>query len=152
MKAVTLTKDECWHGVMLGVRRRIELVDWGGISNIFGIPDADNWRTDVEGACAEVAVAKLLNKFWCGGVGTFKNPDVGNYQVRWTHREDGCLIVRPTDADHEYFILVTGTIPNYKVIGWIKGALAKKEIWKRGPNGRPAAYFVPQSALTQWHQ
>ena len=73
--------------------------------------------------------------------------DVGEFQVRHTHRENGCLIVHPADKDDAPFILVTGLLPNYVVHGSILGADAKNLEWWREGDGRPA-YFVPQSALT----
>lgn len=105
------------------------------------------WNEDIEGACAELAVAKRLNRYWDGGIDTYKAGDVGGYQVRWSPTHSNSLIVRPPDADDAVFIFATGLCPDYRVQGWMRGGDAKQEQWCRQPNGRPPAYFVPASAL-----
>src|SRR5882672_188197 len=55
-------------------------------------------QNDINAAGAEMAVAKLLNRYWPGGVNTFQEPDVGKtIEVRWT--EHHSLLVR--DRDHD---------------------------------------------------
>lgn len=106
------------------------------------------WNEDIEGACAEMATAKALGIYWSGSVGSFKHPDLGNnLQVRSTISHNYSLIVRPADHDEDLYILVTGMCPDYKVRGYISGAEAKNDLWKRGPVDRPDAYFVPIEAL-----
>ncbi len=106
------------------------------------------WTEDIEGAAAELCVAKGLNMYWNGGIDTFKDPDLGiNIQVRWTPSHSNSLIVRPADSDEDYYILVTGQIPTMKVHGYVQGKYAKDEYWLRAPNGRPPAYFVAKDYL-----
>ena len=109
-------------------------------------------KKDVDAAGAEMAVAKITNCYWPPSLEAQTNglPDVGKaIQVRHTRLPHGSLIVSPKDRDEQYFFLVTGEIPEYEVRGFLKGAEAKKEQYKRAPNGRPAAYFVPQKALRE---
>lgn len=100
----------------------------------------------VQSVGAEMAVAKVLDRYWVPGINTFKGPDVShNIQVRYTRTNS--LIVRPADKDHEFFYLVTGRMPEYVVWGYMLGYDAKQEEYKSAPGGRPPAFFVPKSHL-----
>ncbi|MGD1524588.1 hypothetical protein [Vibrio harveyi] len=110
------------------------------------------WDIEIEGAAAEMAYCKLRGKYWSGSVNSFKNADCGeNVQIRHTVLEKGSLIVRDEDLDSHFYVLVTGRAPLLKVCGWINGSDAKQEKFKRAPNGRVPAYFVPQSALNSFN-
>lgn len=107
-----------------------------------------SWTEDIEGAAAEMAVAKALGIYWSGGIDTFKNPDLGrNFQVRWTPSHSNNLIVREGDLDTDAYILATGTTPKFVVRGYLYGYEAKNKDWERSPNGRPPAYFIPPNHL-----
>jgi hypothetical protein len=102
------------------------------------------WDIHIEGAAAEAAYSKLVDKFWTGSVNTFKAADVGDYvQVRHSKHENRRLIVRPGDNDDHYFVFVTGKIPNFKVHGWILGRNAKDKQYWDTPNGGSPCYMVP---------
>lgn len=92
-----------------------------------------------------------MNRFWHGSVNAAKSdPDVGkNIQVRATKLLRGKLIVTDSDPDDQIYVLVVGQIPEYNVVGWIRGADAKNKDFIFAPNNRPPAYFVPQSELTE---
>lgn len=107
----------------------------------------EGWNIDIEGACGELAVAKVLNLYWSGGIDTFKGYDIGTFQVRTTPSHSNSLIVRPPDPESHRYVLVTGLCPDYCIHGWLHGYEAKQARWLRGHNGRPPAYFVPSSAL-----
>lgn len=105
----------------------------------------------VEGAAAEMAYCKARGVYWGAGVNTFKAADVGNkVQVRSTKLRNGCLIVREDDHDDHYYVLVVGQIPSFEVVGWILGRDAKRSEWKRSPEGREEAFFVPQNQLKKF--
>lgn len=145
MIEVELTHWEVAIGGFVGVLRQSEsmrrkLKDKKGVENPFQI--------GVEGACAELAVAKALNRHFPCGINTFKGPDIGdNLQVRSRSRPDGELIVRPDDNEDHLYILVTGQAPKYTVWGYLQGKDAKRDDWVKNPYGRGAAWFVPQSEL-----
>ena len=105
------------------------------------------WNVHIEGACGELALAKVLGVYWDGSVDTFDAPDVGRLQVRTRSEHDYELIVRPTDSDTSRWVLVTGRCPRYVVRGWISGQEAKRPQWLRTHGGRPPAHFVPHAAL-----
>lgn len=127
---------------------------WGKGANNYG----NRYETEEEsiakhqkGAAAEMAVAKLLNRYWHASVNTYHSgADVGQrIQVRWRSREHYELIIRDSDQDDHYFFLVTGEMDDgYDVRGYIKGAQGKRPEWEKRHGGYAAAYFVPHSALT----
>jgi hypothetical protein len=127
------------------VERRSQNIEHGR-STRYGAP-IDSWTPGIEGAIAEMALAKLLNVFWSGAVGDLRARDAGRLQVRSTSRPDGCLILHDEDADDDIFVLAIGVAPTFKFCGWITGRSGKdKRYWRDPAGGRPA-YFVPQSAL-----
>lgn len=145
---VTLTAEEMHMGALIGASRRIESMLNGRTSGAHTHDELNAWDIDIEGACAEIAVAKCIGRYWSGSVGSFKEPDIGqDVQVRWTHLVTGRLIVRDDDPDEHRYVLVVGTAPRYRVVGWMRGSEAKNPLFAKDPNGRPSAFFVPQSCL-----
>jgi len=108
----------------------------------------DTWTINIEGAAGEMAVAKYLQMYWSGNVGNYNADDVGSYNIKTnTSRKFDDLILRPTDYDDKYYILVLSFLPEFVICGWIKGADGKSPSWAReGTPGRPA-FFVPRSKL-----
>lgn len=142
-----------WYEVAMGSEiGRLRQV----VSIAKGLPDNHGfqgcgWSVHIEGACAELAVAKALGVYWNGSVNNFGGPDLfhpikGNIQVRLAGSH-GQLIVRPGDSPSDIWVLVTGKSPNYVVHGWILGKDAKRPEWLKDYGGRPPAYFVPPTAL-----
>lgn len=107
----------------------------------------DLWSMDIEAAAAELAFAKATNQYWAPTSRPDWDGDVGTWQVRHTQRTQGHLIVYNGDRDTDRFVLVTGKIPEFHVIGWLLGAAAKKPGWWAPRMGRPC-FMVPQGALT----
>ena len=114
-----------------------------------------NWQEhlgrEVLAASAEMLVAKSLGVFYDSSVGTFHDqPDVGEWEVRATHLEDGCLILRDNDADDRKYVLVVGRSPGTRIAGWCTGAEGK-QVWnERDPHGDRRAWFVKQRDLHEW--
>lgn len=107
--------------------------------------------TDIAGAIGELVVSKALDLFW-SPVTTHPDTDTGDvagYQVRCT-LSDGRLIVRDCDADDQVFIHVNGDPPHMVIRGWLRGAEAKRDEWRKAPNGGPPAYFPPNHELHDW--
>lgn len=144
---VTLTPDEVRRAVWVGVERQLE-------ARRLNLPDrhgftGDGWGEHIEGAAGELAVAKLLGWELDATVNTFKaGGDLGEkVQVRTRSEHWMELIVRPDDRDGDYFVLVTGRIPRFRVRGWYPGGAAKRPEWLQSHGGRPPAFFVPQGKL-----
>lgn len=113
-------------------------------------------QQEIVGACGEMAFAKARGMFWSPSVNTFhKSPDITgrgrDIEIRSTERDDGHLLVRDNDAPERWYILVTGEPPVMCVRGYIKGSRAKADEFYRAPKGQRAAWWVPQSALSSFH-
>lgn len=140
---------EVQRAAYVGVERHIRAVQRGA-RNAHGMQatEVEGLVCHIDGACGECAYCKATQRYWPASVDTFKLPDVGrNIQVRTRSRPDYELIVRPDDPPNDAFVLVTGTIPLYHVVGWIKAADAHRPEWWQTHGNRPGAWFVPHHAL-----
>lgn len=146
MTPVTLNSYELAQAGTTGLLRNIAALKRGYKNK----NETANWQNHVEGACGEVAVAKLLGKYWGGSVNTFKEGgdlDATGWEVRTRSSHHYDLIIRKDDADDRVFILVTGNAPEYRVHGWILAADGKQPKWLKDYGGHGDAYFVPKDAL-----
>lgn len=133
---------------LVGARLRIESRRKGD-SDMYGAEKSPPWQIQIEGACGEIAVAKVLGKFWSPRSGDYQGaPDIQpDIQVRTLSGGDYSLYVRPSDRTDQKFYLVVGTYPWYSVKGWILGADARRDEWWAAAGNRPPAWFVPQQFL-----
>ena len=119
-----------------------------------GLQDMDAWQRillDVDGAGAEIAVAKYLGVYWGGAFGQGGVDIEPNIDVKYTKHEMGRLLVRPDAKDDVKFVLVRGGMPNYELIGWIMGSEAKNPEWLDKPDWRrPEIYCVPEESLRKF--
>lgn len=152
---ITLTHWEAQAGAIVGVQRYLyNVYEETTKRNWVGNPNWNPWKNDIEAACAEMAYAKYRRRYWDFSVygkkerHLLKAGDVGHEQVRWTDLEDGSLIIRTDDDPENYFVLVIGMVPDFYMIGYIKGSDGLKDEYIRGPHGGVRSWFVPQSALT----
>lgn len=148
---VTLEWYEVQLAAQVGVQRQLEALrqqrpDRAGFRG-------DGWGVHIEGAAGEMAFAKAAGRYWGATVNTFRfGGDVGDIQVR-TRSDPGYeMLIRPNDRNDDVFYLVTGRIPEFTVVGWIRGAEAKRPRWLAQHGDRPAAYFVPHDALHSTEQ
>ena len=138
---VRLTQNQFLLAALVGLVRQITASEKVQPDTFHG---ADRWGTDIEGACAEMAAASGLGIFWPALVDPGKvASDLTGWEIRWTSRADGCLIVRPRDDPERRYLLVTGARGRYELRGWIHGREARRDEWRR----EDGAWFVPQSAL-----
>jgi hypothetical protein len=150
---ITLNPDEILQGALVGVKRMVNAIGRG--NNTINGPDKDRlWHFHVEGALAEMAVAKAANKFW--STGDKDASDVGDWEVRQTPNPHGDLVLRERDItngkiDHP-FILVRGRFGVYEIVGWTKARDGMKDEYWRDPTGgkRPPAWFVPAKKLREF--
>jgi hypothetical protein len=148
MIEVVLTPAESMMAAAVGALRHAESLH-ANRRDAHGLrTDADGQSLHILGAAGELAVARVLGRYWGGDVCNFKRADVGaSVQVRTRSRPDYDLIVRDDDDPADVFVLVTGTPTRLSVHGWIRGGDARRPEWRQTHGGRPAAWFVPQSAL-----
>ena len=142
---IELTKGEQMKAASVGIWRNLQSM-WRGAQPRWGQGGAALWGSHIEGAAGELAVAKATNTYWSGALGDYDADDVGKLQIRTTHHTEGCLILHPDDADDRPFILVIGSLPSFRLAGWIMGRDGKAAKWWRDGIARPA-YFVPQADL-----
>lgn len=144
---VTLAGHECDMAANVGLRRQLSSII-ANRKDQHGIDPVDGWRAHIEGALGELAAAKYLKKYWNGSVDTFRSfADLENVEIRTRSRHDYELIIRDDDDPNKFYVLVTGTAPTFRIRGWIKGLNAQRDEWRKTHGGRPAAWFVPASAL-----
>jgi len=148
MIEVRLRDYEVLQAAMTGMLRQVSAIKRKSVSKING----REWQAHIEGACGEVAVAKVMGRYWGGGINTYKSGgdiDSTGWEVRTRSSHDYDLIVRDDDDDERVFILVTGHAPDYRVHGWIRAADAKRQEWQKDYGGHGLAYFVPHQALSE---
>jgi hypothetical protein len=144
---VRLTWHEVSFAAHVGLVRHASALR-AGLINGYGRDEVHAWGDHIEGACGEMAAAKALGVYWEPTVNTFRTGgDVKDWQVRTRRESHRELFVRPHDSDDAAFILVTGCVPVFEVVGWVPGHEAKREEWLKAHGGRPPAYFVPTCAL-----
>ena len=154
MIEVSLTPDELWQAVAVGAHRRISCLFGRQNPQHYDAPDGDEWATEIESCCAEIAVSKHLGVYWSGGVfdGERAAHDVAGRQVRHTVYHTGKLIIYPEDKPEEKFVLVTGKAPNYVIRGWAFAMDAqckgRDHVWWTSPkNKRSPSWWIPQESL-----
>lgn len=145
MTVVKLNWSEVILAGNVGLMRRISALKKTR-DEPYGKPDLEPWGLDVDGAAAEMAVAKFADVFWSGSIGRL-DIDAGPYQVRQTTLDYGCLILHDKDADSKPFVLVTGAAPVMNLRGWIWARDGKNSLYWEPEKGRTPCYFVPQHAL-----
>ena len=152
---ITLNKEEATQAAIMGVHRRMtnlfkELKDLGHHGPPIG---GSWWSNDIEAAGAELAFSKFINEEWVGAVNTFNAPDVaGDWQVRYTDWDNGCLILRKKDEPklHQKFVLITGSMPTYHIKGYIVGKDGVKKEYIKNPHNGTKALFIPQKDLIKF--
>lgn len=146
MTTIVLTPSEIQMASFVGCQRATENIKNGDIWSRSGEPPQELFLRMVNGAMAEAALAKHLNKFWAKGVKGA--PDVGEVDVRCSHYEDGHLEMHEWDKDDRKYYFLTGMLGTYKVRGWIMGKDAKKpKYWRVMKQGRKPQFWIPQNHL-----
>lgn len=149
---VRLTHEEALEAARRGAARKLRALALGR-RHRWGYDGTDNWTAHIEAVGSEMAVAKLLGRYYVDTADPDYDGDVGaRLQVRHTTRSTGRLIVHPTDPDDHFYVLVTGELPAYDIHGGMYARDCKREEWWTDPGtGRPA-FFVPQDALRPLRQ
>jgi hypothetical protein len=140
---VILDEMEQINGGVTGVCRKIASVKHK--INHDKHTTAGNWSTDVEGAMAELAVAKAGGLYYGFTNWSMKRPDVALFQVRSTTTPSGHLLLRQNDNPEETFIFVVGAYGEYDIIGWLVGKEGMiPKYWRdKDARGNPA-WWIPQ--------
>jgi hypothetical protein len=109
---------------------------------------AGRWDNDVESACAERAVAKVLGVYWPERNDLDRDGDLPfNLHVRSSDRSDAHLLIYPKDPDDGLFFLAVGQVPTFDVLGWLQAGEAKRPDWWDDKVLARHAFRVPQHEL-----
>lgn len=136
-----------FEAALVGIKRQY----WAmmrGLRDKKSVNKREGWTLHVEGAAAELAGCIALGIPWPATVNTGKAPDAGKWlEFRRSIEAWYDLRIRDGDNPDLIYVLVTGQIPNFLVVGWIKGRDGMIQKNRTDPNGRGEAWFVPQSDL-----
>ena len=144
---ITLTWHEVAYAAAEGVQRRIRRLAKGRVDRYGWDGERDVWGNDIESSASEVALAKAREAYWAPSPAPDYAGDVGHWFARSTSLDDGCLILYPDDLDDRPYALLTGTIPTFKIRGWVYGREGKQPRFDAGSRLRVPAYLVPQGSL-----
>ena len=129
MISVTLSPAEEMHAARVALTRTQECRQMGVKENIKDITYFQNIYNQSEAIGAEIAAAKALgvDQFDASMSKWKQTADIGrNIEVRWSQWESAHAICKPSDREDDLILLVTGRCPEYKVIGYIPVAVARK--------------------------
>lgn len=145
---VTITWEEALCAAFAGVRRRIaSMAKPNKLQGPNGPPE-DIWSAEIEGCAAELAFAKWSKLYWEPVLKnvSLADGDVSGYEIRQTKLASGRLLLQKKDAKNEApFVLVTGRIPDFQLVGWMRGTSCNDGWWKHDIP-RPC-YAIPQESL-----
>lgn len=143
---VTLTKQEWRFAANVGTQRHIQARERS-------IPQSENgYSKHIQGACAEMAVAKWLNCYWVGALVDDPRENRGDVQpgleVRSTSNPTGRLIIVERDPNEHAFVLAIGEPPDFDLAGWAYAADARRLVpFKPLTRGGVSAWVLPRSQL-----
>lgn len=122
---VKLTPEEAYTAICVGGRRELKAIHEMRKDRQKWKKPRQGFQQHIEGAAAELAVAKHYNRYWSGlPLDTWSLPDVGfelEVKLRTDWEEYPDLNIKVTDKDEKKYLLVHGKIPNYWLIGWCFG-------------------------------
>jgi len=143
---VKLSLQEVYVGASAGIVRRISGIARGG-TETNNCPVDGGWQRDIEGALAEMALAKHFGLFW-SGIEKINAGDVGEYEVKHSsHNKARLLVPLNNDRLDNWFWLVTGLHGSYTIHGCMLGRDAMQERYVDEPVPKRPCYCVPQSDL-----
>jgi hypothetical protein len=140
---VTLNPAEVEVATAIGTYRE-KLSSERGYRDNSHIEKGESLEQNIDAAGAELAASKFTGCRWNMTIGEdLDEPDLWPHvEVRHTTHGAGGLIVRAKDKPGRLFVLVVGTCPRYRVVGWKCSDDARcdefrwNDVWK-----------VPQSGL-----
>lgn len=148
---ITLSWDDVSWATEVGCARQIQALKENR-HDAFGFT-GDGWQVHIEGACGELAFARVTNRSWDSSLGRFRgqggdaSSPFGDLQIRTRSKPWYDLLIRPDAEPDDIYVLVTGTAPTYRVHGAIRAGRGMRPEYLQTYAGRAEAYFVPQHAL-----
>jgi hypothetical protein len=156
MFTITLNNEQVKLAILVGKYRYLFARSKEFNEDKYGKPNLNPIEKDIQGAAGELVYSIYSNRIW-DYLNYYKGkPDFEAnkiypiaVEVRQTTAEYGSLIIRPHDNPDRLFYLIIGSIPNFRIVGHIKGEDGMKDKYKKNPNDRKPAWFVPQRELIQ---
>ena len=154
---IDLNQQEMRLAIQVGTERCIS--SWSkGSKHAAGYKPKDLFDTNIKGAAAEIAVAKMLDVYYVPSVDTYKDePDIyPNIEVRMTEMKRPSLIIRPNDVRDRRYVLVQnlwehGQLPKFAVLGWevFTNGVDKmwEDYWTDFGQNRPHCWAIPANEL-----
>jgi len=142
---IRLSFTECLNGSQIGTLRYLESLFKGRTTRFPRSYPEQGLLHHQQGAIAELAFAKLSDRYWSQHVNRFHEDDLRGIEVRYSNRND--TKVRPDD-NNIWIVSLGGELPTYEYKGCIYSEDAKRPEWEKdfGGHGKPA-YFVPNDRL-----
>lgn len=101
----------------------------------------------IHGLMGEIIVARRHKLNWTPGGFEVSRGDVAGFlEVRTTEPNFGHLLIYKKDKDASVFALVLGHYPLFRIGGYLRAGLCKRQEWWRA-NADPPCWWVPQRAL-----
>lgn len=145
---VTLGPDDVARACRLGKELADRAARNGWTRNVH--TTADQTERHIEAAGSELAVSLYTGGEWVDDPNAFRTkPDVmPDLEVRRISKDWWRLPVYRDDHPDRRFVLVSGSMPTYTIVGWIQGYDARRvgEFLDQHNTG-VGAWFVPQNAL-----
>lgn len=147
---VVLSWDDVNAAVAVGSSRAERAARRGYTRGVHSeVPSIDR---HLHGAAAEIAVARYTGREWIDDLDAFRTlPDVlPDLEVRRPTNPTGDLAVYVDDVLERRFVLATGEIPTFELVGWIVGTEALRirdtveGIWRDDDRG---GWYVPRRFL-----
>jgi hypothetical protein len=152
MTLVYLTLDQMDWGERVGIQRHEEAVAAGRRDRREEMPAEVSIANHVLGARGELAGCIALGFEWEARINNFEGADAGRKtQMRTRRGHKSELIVRPENADDQFYVLITNEESNprlFIVHGWILGRDAKL-FPKKNPRGIHPAHFISRKNLSE---
>jgi hypothetical protein len=150
---ITLSNAEIWRAAQVGAWRQCDALRKGHVAFNGGRSRLSPWEAHIEGAGAELVVAKFLNLYWdCYAEDLTKiKADVGtSVEVRSAYELSKNLLCQKKDFRQKKwnnpFVLVLGKIPALRIVGWAYGWEVMQNPYWDVSLPRPA-WNYPQSSL-----
>lgn len=151
---ITLTEEEVATAV---ARAALVVADdtAAGWQVKFDTGDETRLGINERGFGAELAAARATGLVWNDAYlpdnyqRKDKPPDIGRrVEVRNAIKPTGCLWADKRERRDWVYLLVTGSLPTYTVVGWLEGRdLMRPDRWREPPAVRYPGYFADQPSL-----
>jgi len=149
---ITLTRNEEFAAHIAAISLALKNLDyWTSRDGVFtadqsGLDIHEFIAQDAQSIGSEWAVAKALGKEFNPSLDKGKRiADVGDdFEVKWTPRDNGKMIIQEWDRITDRAILVVGKSPHYCIKGWLPITEARNPRYRHATQTN---WWIPQNEL-----